>query len=173
MRRNLYVLLIILAFLVIIALVMERPFGKGEKKKEPPQVRLAWGTAGELAADYISDELQRLRLYKQWARISDLSELREWEDELKDRFGPLPAAARELGAEAELRLLASRRGITAIELWEGKYVLRRGRRALGFIPVWRGEGSPVPRLIKLLKGGDEADKLRSSPDSVQKKERSS
>ncbi|MCD6508578.1 DUF4340 domain-containing protein [Candidatus Poribacteria bacterium] len=34
MRRNLYVLLIILAFLVIIALVMERPFGKGEKKKE-------------------------------------------------------------------------------------------------------------------------------------------
>jgi len=34
MRRNFYVLLIILALLVIIALIMERPFGKGEGKKE-------------------------------------------------------------------------------------------------------------------------------------------
>lgn len=34
MRRNLYLLLIILALLVIIALIMERPFGRGRKKEE-------------------------------------------------------------------------------------------------------------------------------------------
>jgi transcription-repair coupling factor (superfamily II helicase) len=57
---------------------------------------------------------QRLVLYKRVAGASDLAALEDLQVELVDRFGPLPAQAGLLFAQARLRITARALGVTAI-----------------------------------------------------------
>jgi transcription-repair coupling factor (superfamily II helicase) len=133
---------------------------KGEGRRIPPPVEIRLETTGEISADYVPAEIQRIRIYKKWSRIASRADLADWEEELKDRFGPLPPAARLLRDEAELKLAAAEHGVTSIERLEGRYVFRRGRRALVFVPAPPAGRSPFQLLIKRLKDLDRTDKLQ-------------
>ena len=67
------------------------------------------------------------------------------EQELRDRFGPLPPALELLLQVAELKVLASERGITVIEVKEDKLMLTRNN---DYIMV----GSKFPRLTRKQAG---------------------
>lgn len=127
---------------------------KGEKEKAPAGVVIRLETPGEISAEYVPDEIQRIRSYKKWSRITSSADLADWEEELKDRFGPLPSAVRQLAAEAELKITAAECGVTSIERLEDRYVFRKGRRALAFVRVPRSGGFPFMELIKRLKSLD-------------------
>jgi len=75
----------------------------GAGAAEPPQVSVA----GEvyLPEDYILDSEQKMNLYRRISRIGSRREVEELEDELRDRFGPVPEPARRLLASVELRVL--------------------------------------------------------------------
>ncbi len=57
--------------------------------------------------DYMPEQMDRLNFYTSLYSISQVSELEELTEEMKDRFGPLPLLVQRLIAAASLKLYAS------------------------------------------------------------------
>jgi len=72
-------------------------------------------TPALLPADYVADVQQRLSLYKKLASCQDEDSLVALREELIDRFGRLPPAARALLETHRLRLAAERLGVRKID----------------------------------------------------------
>ncbi|HWY72538.1 MAG TPA: TRCF domain-containing protein, partial [Burkholderiaceae bacterium] len=72
-------------------------------------------TPALLPADYVGDVHQRLSLYKKLASCQDEASLDALREELVDRFGRLPPAARALLETHRLRLAAERLGVRKID----------------------------------------------------------
>ena len=70
---------------------------------------------GSLSSDWIPEAELRVTLYARLARIGDVPTLERFEDELDDRFGTLPDAARTLIAVARIRLAAHEAGVARID----------------------------------------------------------
>ena len=68
-----------------------------------------------LPSDYVPDVHQRLSLYKKLATADSLETILALQEELVDRFGRLPAAARALIDTHRLRLDAERIGVRRID----------------------------------------------------------
>jgi transcription-repair coupling factor (superfamily II helicase) len=65
--------------------------------------------------DYIGDENQRLRAYRQIANAADAAARERAEKEMEDRYGPVPDAVRNLLQYSALKTLAEQIGIEAID----------------------------------------------------------
>jgi transcription-repair coupling factor (superfamily II helicase) len=117
---------------------------KGEKVKPRSEVRIALdflGDAGALPENYVTEAHHRIEIYRKFAQATDKSALDALQKELRDRFGPLPPPVELLLAMGELKILASEKSVTAIEVEEDKLKLtRRG----DFIQL----GGKFPRLSK-------------------------
>ena len=129
---------------------------KGEKITPRLEVRVNLDfieTTGEITADrsprssaglphdYIREPRQRIEIYRKLAQAADKNLLDSLQKELRDRFGPFPAAVELLLAIAELKLLAAARSISQIEVVEDKVRLLRSGE---FITV----GGKFPRLTR-------------------------
>ncbi len=67
-----------------------------------------------LPRDYVPGQKHRIEVYRRLARIRNLKKLDDFRQELRDRFGPVPAPAEWMLKLAELRLLAARWQIGSI-----------------------------------------------------------
>jgi transcription-repair coupling factor (superfamily II helicase) len=90
---------------------------------------------------YISDARQRIEIYRKLAQATNKASLQALEKEVRDRFGPVPPALQLLLLVGELKILASDRGITAIEVKDDRLMLTRNN---DYIMI----GSKFPRLTK-------------------------
>jgi transcription-repair coupling factor (superfamily II helicase) len=90
---------------------------------------------------YVADPKQRIETYRKLAGITDEEEITRLKAELRDRFGPLPAAVELLLQVAALKLLAAGRNITIIESKDDKLMLTRNN---DFVQV----GGKFPRLAR-------------------------
>jgi transcription-repair coupling factor (superfamily II helicase) len=88
---------------------------KGEEVVAEIHSALNLGLDIRIPPEYISDENQRLRAYRQIANAADATARDRAEKELEDRYGPVPDAVRNLLAYSELKTLAERIGIEAID----------------------------------------------------------
>lgn len=101
-----------------------------------PGVGVDLGIPASLPAEYVTDLPVRIALYQRLIKVTDLSAISDMEDELRDRFGPLPWQAQNLLYMARLKLEAERAGVEAIVRESERIVLRLrdqvggGRRAL-------------------------------------------
>ena len=77
-----------------------------------PEVQL--GLSGALADAYIPDATTRINLYARLTRLADAEEVDAFEEELEDRFGPLPAEAMALVSAARLGVLARAAGVRRV-----------------------------------------------------------
>ncbi len=76
---------------------------------------------------YINDPVQRLEIYRRLAQARSVEELAPLEEELRDRFGKLPAGVKHLLMVYRVRVIASRKRITEIESRENKVsIVRNG-----------------------------------------------
>jgi transcription-repair coupling factor (superfamily II helicase) len=82
-----------------------------------------------LPPDYVNDVHQRLSLYKKLASCGDEEALRTLQEELIDRYGKLPEAARALMETHRLRLAAERLGVKKIDASAEVIVLTFARDA--------------------------------------------
>ena len=98
-------------------------------------------SAAYIPFNYISDPRQRIEIYRKLAQASEKSSLQELQKELRDRFGPVPPALELLLQVGELKILASERAITILEVRDDRLMLTRNN---DFIMV----GSKFPRLTK-------------------------
>jgi transcription-repair coupling factor (superfamily II helicase) len=76
-----------------------------------------------LPLDYVDDVHQRLSLYKKLASCDDDEALVAMQEELIDRYGKLPEAARALIETHRLRLVAEKLGVKKIDASVGLIVL--------------------------------------------------
>jgi transcription-repair coupling factor (superfamily II helicase) len=82
--------------------------------EEPKDVRIDLPVDAHLPPDYISSDRLRLEAYRRLAAAADDAGIAAVVDELTDRYGPLPEAARRLVAVARLRLLARHYGVVEL-----------------------------------------------------------
>jgi transcription-repair coupling factor (superfamily II helicase) len=101
---------------------------RGETPPPPltsrPAVTLDLPLTAYLPESYIPDLNLRLALYQRLAQATDNAEAGAIEQELRDRFGPLPAPARNLLWVLRLRLLATAAGVGAIQAEGPAFVIR-------------------------------------------------
>jgi len=80
-----------------------------------------------LPDEYVPDDAAKLDLYRRLARTVEPCEIAAVRAELRDRFGPLPAAAERLLLVTELRALGARVGLDTVLVRgdEARLVFRR------------------------------------------------
>jgi len=117
---------------------------KGEKIKPRVEVRVALdflGDAGTLPENYVTEPHHRIEIYRKLAQANEKPLLEALQKELRDRFGKLPEAVELLLAIGELKILASEKNVTSIEVEADKLKLIRSG---DFIQL----GGKFPRLTK-------------------------
>ncbi len=98
-----------------------------------------------LPHSYVPEPQHRIEIYRKLAQATDKVALDGLQKELRDRFGPLPPAVELLLQMAELKILASEKSVTIIEVKEDKLMLTRHN---DFITL----GGKFPRLTKKTAG---------------------
>jgi transcription-repair coupling factor (superfamily II helicase) len=86
--------------------------GEAAPKLVPSDVTI--DTPNYLPDDYVPSQGVKIDIYKRLARTEDPREIEALRVELRDRFGPLPAAAEAMLALAQLRILGGALGIEGI-----------------------------------------------------------
>jgi transcription-repair coupling factor (superfamily II helicase) len=88
---------------------------KGEEIVPEIHSALNLGLDMRIPTDYVADENQRLRAYRQIANASDEAARDRAEKELADRYGAVPEAVRNLLEYSALKYLAEKIGVEAID----------------------------------------------------------
>jgi transcription-repair coupling factor (superfamily II helicase) len=88
---------------------------KGEEVAAEIHSSLNLGLDIRIPAEYIADENQRLRAYRQIANAGTPADRERVEKELEDRYGPVPDAVRNLLEYSGLKTAAEKLGIEAID----------------------------------------------------------
>jgi transcription-repair coupling factor (superfamily II helicase) len=131
---------------------------KGEKVKPRVEVRIALdflemnarreaektsspAPNASLPENYVTEPQHRIEIYRKLAQATDKLALDALQKELRDRFGSLPPPVELLLAVGELKILASEKSVTAIEVEEDKLKITRHN---DFITL----GGKFPRLTK-------------------------
>ena len=89
-----------------------------------PGVALDIGIPAGLPSEYIPDLPARMGLYQRLIALKDEDSIGPMEDELRDRFGPLPWQARALLYTVRLRIQSDRAGVESITRDGERIVLR-------------------------------------------------
>ncbi|NIV39215.1 MAG: transcription-repair coupling factor, partial [Anaerolineae bacterium] len=96
----------------------------------PPEplggIRIDLPISVRLSQDYVPDVRLRLQIYRRLAELDSLAEMDEMEQELADRFGPLPEPARNLMYQLRLKALARDAGVGTIVVENDRLMLRSG-----------------------------------------------
>ena len=128
---------------------------RGPARPEPPEV--IFDQPAHLPDEYVGDDAARLDLYRRLARAEQACEIQAVREELRDRFGPLPAEAERLLLVSELRALGARVGLAMV-------LLKGDEARLTF------RGAAQPRLAGLTAALDavqfEAEVRRAAPLSL-------
>jgi transcription-repair coupling factor (superfamily II helicase) len=117
---------------------------KGEKVKPRVEVRVALDfllDATNLPENYAPESQHRIEIYRKLAQTTEKPALEALQAEMRDRFGPIPPPVELLLTVAELKILASERNISVVEVKEDKIMLTRNKE---FITL----GGKFPRLTK-------------------------
>ena len=88
---------------------------KGEQEQTRATTQLSLGIALRIDEEYVSEENQRLRLYKKIAGAGSAKDVEEIRAEMVDRYGPLPAHAAALLEAASLRVLCEQMGVAQMD----------------------------------------------------------
>jgi transcription-repair coupling factor (superfamily II helicase) len=132
----------------------------GRDGVSPSQIENRWGEATDepgvggssgsrgrsphhsgLPHNYVTEPQHRIEIYRKLAQATDKPALENLSKELRDRFGPLPPPVELLLALGELKILASEKAVTAIEVEEDKLKITRHNDFITF-------GGKFPRLTK-------------------------
>jgi len=125
---------------------------KGQESKPTlPPVELEHDLSVSLPRDYVSDPQERVSFYRRLAHAESRSEIEELKEELRDRFGRLPALAEDLFELATVKLLAN-------QLQLRKLIIKSNRAQGDFHPQRvEQEG---PKIIKGLSLAAQASGLK-------------
>lgn len=88
---------------------------KGEIDKEPVETSIEIKVDAYIPGNFISDEVQKIEVYKKIAAIESLEDLMDVQEELEDRFSDIPDSVNNLMTIAYVRSIGKRLGIEEIK----------------------------------------------------------
>ena len=71
---------------------------------------------------YINNITERLTLYTELNNIREEAQLKQFEAELQERFGPIPEEVRDLLNSVRIKWIASRMGLEKVVMKKGKFI---------------------------------------------------
>lgn len=138
---------------------------RGEFVEELPDPTVELRLAAYLPEEYVPEERERLSTYRKLACARSVQEVAAVEEELRDRYGPLPDPVRNLLQVAALREMARPLGVFSVSR-EARGVLVRvrgglpAREARWLALEYRGRLHAVPEgLLVSVEGTDDARAL--------------
>jgi len=130
-----------LDFLNESAVSSQQPVATGNGQSATDHRLLTTLKSASLPHNYVTEPQHRIEIYRKLAQANEKSALESLTKELRDRFGPLPPPVELLLLVAELKILASEKSVTAIEVKGDKLMLTRHGDFLTL-------GGKFPRLTK-------------------------
>ena len=134
---------------------------KGEKVQDIVEVKLHLdfidyspaseddASAAALPYSYVEEDVQRMSFMKRFAEATDEKVVVALAAELRDRFGPLPPAAKRLVALAKLRVACAAAKISNIDVKDRRAVFYKvGSRDVAFVRDLRGK-TPDRKIAEL------------------------
>lgn len=109
---------------------------KGEETAADFTPLLSLGVTAYFAKDYIEDETVKIEFYRRLAEVNEPEQIKQIEEELVDRFGPLPLEAQMLLKVATFRPQAKKLGIQRLEAQGGWVSLQ-----------WHPDLTPAPEKV--------------------------
>jgi len=94
---------------------------RGQETEPEPEVRIELPVEAHIPTDYVESERLRLEMYKRLAEVRNDDDLKAVEEELLDRYGPLPVEVQTLLEVARFRVLARSAGLSEI-VTQGNFV---------------------------------------------------
>ena len=106
--------------------LLERTVGelKGEPIDDDRRATVNLGIELRVDEGYVAETNQRLVLYRRVASAGDETELDTLQDELRDRYGPVPSTVERLVNFGRIRLMADRLGVESIDRERHLLVIR-------------------------------------------------
>lgn len=95
-------------------------FEGNEAELEFPETTVEIDASALLPQNYVSDNVERLNLYRKLSQAKDELQIDSWKEEIEDRFGTAPK-------EAEMLILASKIKLYASQNYFTKVTIRAGR----------------------------------------------
>jgi transcription-repair coupling factor (superfamily II helicase) len=117
---------------------------KGERVEER-NVEINLKVDIRIPEDYLPQINLRLNLYKRLASVEDLGEIEKIREDIRDRFGPVPATIENLLRYGTIKHLARKLRIRTIDRSESRVVFR-------FLPETPVDWARVPALLKRHSG---------------------
>jgi len=109
---------------------------------QPPTIDLP--IRAHIPEEYVADLDMRLTLYQRLAKLSTVEQVAEIDEELKDRFGPVPPQVANLLYAVRVKILAADAGVESISTEDKKMVIRMaGDRRVEKVPLERAMGDGV------------------------------
>jgi transcription-repair coupling factor (superfamily II helicase) len=121
---------------------------RGAAQAEVPPCRVEAPYSCFIPDRYVPDADERMLIYKRIAHMAEPEQVKALEDELRDRFGELPAPARDLIDLARVKLEAQSLGILVVHMNDPEGARRgasRERVATDRAHVGRAKASPTGR----------------------------
>ena len=103
---------------------------RAQREGQPPppeplgSIRIDLPISVCLPGTFVPDVRLRLKMYRRLAELGSMAQIDEMEQELADRFGPLPEPAQNLMYQLRLKALARNAGVGAIGVKDGRLALR-------------------------------------------------
>jgi transcription-repair coupling factor (superfamily II helicase) len=91
-----------------------------EAEVELPETTVEFDATALLPQEYVSDNVERLNLYRKLSRSKNEEEIEEWKAEIEDRFGPAPKEAKTLILASKIKLFASQNYFKKVTIRAGK-----------------------------------------------------
>jgi len=87
-----------------------------ETEMERPETTVEFDKPALLDDHYVSDNIERLNLYRKLAQADSAEAIDDWKEEIRDRFGPIPTAGQNLVTAAKIKLFASKNFFTKVTI---------------------------------------------------------
>jgi len=125
---------------------------RGAPIEEPASVSISLPLTTYLPAEYIGSETERLTLYRRLAGVTGESEVEMLADEMKDRFGAMPAPVENLLSVVRLKLEAKAARVQTISMDRDQVSLRAEAGALyDRVSLYRAYGTDARISNALLR----------------------
>lgn len=85
-----------------------------------PETTVEFDASALLPQSYVSDNVERLNLYRKLSQAKDEDAIKEWKAEIEDRFGPTPKEAENLILASKIKLYASQNFFTKVTIRAGR-----------------------------------------------------
>jgi len=124
---------------------------------EIPETYLELDYSGFIPDSYITDESEKMEVYKKIAAVDDEHDLGRLHAELHDRFGPLPDEVHSLVSMAEIRIICRKLKVTNLKERKGSVQIIFGKLSL----------ISVDKVMNLMKNSGGRVKLNPArPDGL-------